>query len=41
MRPLRPWPLYWMDWPRGLLSLEGGPARPDPSRPSPRRAVNA
>ena len=32
---------HFMDQPRGLLPLEGSPAGPDPSRPSPRRVARS
>ena len=40
-RPTGPQPVYWLDRPRGLLSLESSPARPDSSRPPPPRAADA
>ena len=40
-KPTWPQPVHWLDWPRGLLPLEGGPARPTPCRPQPPRAADA
>ena len=39
-RPTGPRPAYWLDRPRGLLSLESSPARPSSSRPPPPRAAD-